>query len=216
LFINDFCESKHQILIYKVFFVKRIHTFAFDLKKYKMKVLLQLSLFTFSILISLTSVGQINSTKKDTVTYNNFRPIRLAKIKYNKKAISHFGFGAVKIINNRTDTNTIFAITYLTNRWWINKYFAGGWFYDMAPTPEGGYSIGPQITGFAEFDGFLLPYVSFGAGFGYDIINSSNKNNQESRFYVPMILRFGGYIFFKKNRGFALFTEFNINFKDEN
>ena len=185
-----------------------------------MKALLQLSLFILTLLISLSSVAQKNSTnqskKTDTITYNNFIPVKLNEINYNKKAISHLGFGMVKISDKQRDTSTIFAISYATNRWWINKYFAGGWFYDIAPSPDGGYHIGPQITGFADFDGFLLPYCSLGAGFGFDAVKPKSNSIEKSRFYVPIILKIGGYIFFKKNRGFALFAEINNNFKDEN
>jgi hypothetical protein len=182
-----------------------------------------LLLFLITTCLSISSFGQTNTPKidqnpkkKEPITYNNFKPIKLAEIDYNKKAISHLGFGKVKKVSRLRDTNTVFAISYSTNRWWINKYFAGGWFYDMTPNKDGGYAIGPQITGFAEFDEFILPYCTFASGFGYDVVDSKINTSHKSKLYVPWILKVGGYVFFKKNRGFGVFIELNKHFNDEN
>lgn len=174
-------------------------------------------LITFNLLGS-SVLGQLTSERKsDTLATKNYNLVKvnLEKIEYNKKAISSFGFGKTTFSPSKVEENTVFALTYSTNRWWINKYFAGGWFYDLGFTPEGGYSIGPQITGFAELDTYLLPYISFALGFGYDVTNSDSYNFGKDRFYAPRILKFGGFIFFKKNRGFALFSEINLYFNDK-
>tara|TARA_B100000809_G_C14971636_1_gene471150 strand:+ start:148 stop:759 length:612 start_codon:yes stop_codon:yes gene_type:complete len=163
-----------------------------------------------------TETKQTTPKNKDSIIYNNFTPIRLAGIDYNKKAISQIGFGKVTKVSTSRDTNKIFAISYSTSRWWINKYFAGGWFYDMAPNKDGGYAIGPQITGFAELDEFFLPYCTIASGFGFDVIDTRSNTLLKSKLYVPFILKIGGYVFFKKNRGFALFAEINKHFNDEN
>ncbi|PCI94030.1 MAG: hypothetical protein COB15_15035 [Flavobacteriales bacterium] len=183
-------------------------------------------LTTFFLLLFLASFSQVNSNPNKDSIYNNFTPIKLAEIKFNKKAISQFGFGKTTIISTTVknnyyysttsrDTSTLFALTYSTNRWWINKYFAGGWFYDISPNKDGGYAIGPQLTGFAEFNTFILPYCTFASGVVYDVVDSKNNRELKSKLYVPYILKIGTYVFFKKNRGFALFAEINNHLNSE-
>jgi len=176
-------------------------------------------IFILTLFVSSFIFGQVNqsdSAKNVFKKYNNFTPIKLAEIEYNKKAISQLGLGKTSVVSNSRDTNTVVALTYSTNRWWINKYFVAGWFYDMAPNKDGGYALGPQITGLAEFDLFILPYITLASGFGYDVVNTKNKTILKSKIYIPWILKFGGYVFFKKNRGFAIFAEVNIHLNEEN
>jgi hypothetical protein len=187
-----------------------------------MRIYKHLSIIFIAITISTASYCQNDtlntknpSNKKDSIRYNNFKPIKLAEIEYNKKAISHIGFGKTTKVSSRRDSNTVFAISYSTSSWWINKYFAGGWFYDMTPNKDGGYAVGLQLTGFVEFEEFILPYCTFASGFGYDVVDSKSNNSLQSKIYIPWVFKVGGYIFFKKNRGFALFAEFNKHFKDE-
>ena len=170
------------------------------------------------LLSSIIFQAQNKSEIKNDSIYNNFIPIKLAEISFRKKAISQLGFAKTTRTSHSfgtRDTNTILAITYSTNRWWINKYFAGGWFYDMSPNKNGGYAIGPQLTGFAEFDEFILPYITFASGFGYNVVEPKKNSLIKSKVYIPYILKIGGYIFFKKNRGFALFTEVNMHLNEE-
>ena len=169
-------------------------------------------LFTIPLFAQLAT-----QTKKDTTVLSNYDlvKVKLAEIEYNKKAISSFGFGKATFSPTYIEKNTLYALTYSTNRWWINKYFAGGWFYDLGFTPEGGYSVGPQITGFAEFDSYILPYASFAIGFGYDVTNSDSYNLGKDRIYAPQVLKFGSFIFFKENRGFGIFAEINMYLNDE-
>ncbi len=176
----------------------------------------RLKIITIACFISLSSFGQSSSdSNDDAIAQKKFVKVNLADIKYNKKAISHFGFGKTTYSDNYREKTTVFALSYATNRWWVNKYLAGGWFYEIAPTSEGGYGIGPQLTGFLDFDAIILPYVSYAMGFGYDVTNSQANLDEKSRIYAPMIFKAGSYIFLQKNKGFGLFFEINLNFTDD-
>lgn len=184
-----------------------------------MKTYLSLLIIVISnLLVNSTTAQTLDKNfKRDTliISNRNLVKVKLAEIVYNKKAISSFSFGKATFSPERGNDNTVYALTYSTNRWWINKYIAGGWFYDLGFTPEGGYSIGPQLTAFAQINTYFLPYASFAMGFGYDVTNTNTYNEGKDRFYAPQILKVGGFIFFKKNRGFGIFSEINLYFNDK-
>lgn len=129
---------------------------------------------------------------------------------YNEKIIGTFNMG---FRNGTYDEGgyeyetTVLAYHISNSRWWLNKYLAGGTFFNFGFPEEGTFDGGAHITGFADFDSPILPYTALGFGMGIDI-NTGD-------FYTPIILRIGSNIFFNKHRSLGLSFEYNQYFNNE-
>ena len=101
---------------------------------------------------------------------------------------------------------SFFSIQTSNHRWWANKYIAGGTFFDFIVGDYLSINTGTQIAFLADFDAVLLPYTSFGLGFGL---------NDDDEFYLPLNYKLGSYLFFTKERSIGAFLEFNTYFNNE-
>lgn len=137
---------------------------------------------------------------------------------YNTKVVGslHFGFKSIKPDLPATSTyyeeNELVVNYHVSNsRWWVNKYLAGGTFFDFAFGDYFSLNLGSQMTAYGDFDSFFVPYTSFGLGFGireenYDV--KTSELNQEDGTYLPLVYRLGANVFFNKQRSIGLKTEF--------
>ncbi|MDF1672564.1 MAG: hypothetical protein P1U41_03615 [Vicingaceae bacterium] len=134
---------------------------------------------------------------------------------YNEKIIGTFNMG-FKSGTYRDEYSpgfyyeydyTVFAYHVSNSRWWLNKYLAGGTFFNFGFPEEGTLDGGAHLTGFADFDSQILPYAAFGFGMGIDM--------ESGEFYTPIILRIGSNFFFNKHRSFGLSAEYNQYFNNE-
>jgi hypothetical protein len=123
---------------------------------------------------------------------------------YNTKVLGAFngGFGSDSY------GDAILASHFSNSRWWINKYLAGGTYFNFAFPEEGTLDGGAHIMGLADFDSQILPYTSFGFGMGIDV--------GDGEFYTPAIFRVGSHFFFNKHRSLGLSIEFMQYFNNEN
>jgi hypothetical protein len=157
---------------------------------------------------------------KNITAKPNLKKVSLSEVGFKDKTISQAGIGFGSITesyqsydyftnSNYTETYSegIFAMSFLTNRWWLNKYLAGGWNLDVAPSDYGSIAVGGQMSALGDFDAIILPYTSLGLGFG--------MNLYEEEIYFPFVFRIGSYLFFNKNRNIGLFTEFNLYVNQE-
>jgi len=138
--------------------------------------------------------------------------VQLVKIKSNKKAISSVGFGKSTFSHPENEKKTSYTLTSSTNRWLINKYFADGLFYDLGLIIVGGYSIAPQIKGFADIDIYIIPCISFTIGLGYIVTNSDSYN---SVIKGPMSFAYKKIEFSFKKKRIQLYVEINMYFNHE-
>ena len=137
---------------------------------------------------------------------------------YNTKIVGsfHFGFKRIKpdvsVTSPYYDESEMILNYHLSNsRWWINKYIAGGTFFDFAFGDYFSYNLGGQMTAYGDFDSFFVPYASFGFGFGYREENydiKTSKISQEEGNYIPFVFRLGANVFFNKQRSIGIKTEF--------
>ncbi len=156
----------------------------------------------------------------NTVAKTNVKKVALNDVGFRDKIISHAGVGFGTVTESyqyydyftnsyysQTYSEGIFAISYVANRWWINKYLAGGWNLDLAPGDYGSLTAGGQMTVLGDFGAIVLPYTSLGMGFG--------MNLSEEEIYFPFVFRVGSYIFLNQSRSFGFFTEFNLYVNQE-
>lgn len=147
----------------------------------------------------------------------------LSEYEYKDKIIGSVGFGFRTIedeyqssyfdysLNRYVDESymeeySFFAIQTSNHRWWANKYIAGGTFFDFIIGDYMSINTGAQMAFLADFDAVLLPYTSFGLGFGL---------NDDEEFYLPLNYKLGSYLFFTKERSIGAFLEFNTYFNNE-
>ncbi|MDT8413294.1 MAG: hypothetical protein RQ875_12585 [Vicingaceae bacterium] len=105
-----------------------------------------------------------------------------------------------------TFSEFLMSYHFANSRWWVNKYLAGGMFYDIVFGDYFDLSVGPQMTAFADFDAILLPYTSLGMGLGID---------DDGETYLPIVYKLGSHLFFKQERNFGLFFELNLSLSHE-
>src|SRR5690606_28481145 len=129
----------------------------------------------------------------------------LTEYAFNEKVIGQFGIG-FKSVNEtyfgETYSEFVMSYHFANSRWWVNKYLAGGMFYDFTFGDYIDLSVGPQMTAFADFDAILLPYTSLGIGFGLD---------DDGETYLPVVYKLGSHLFFKQERNIGLFFELNLS-----
>lgn len=147
----------------------------------------------------------------------------LSEYEYNDKIIGSVGLGFRTIedeyqssyydnyLNRYVDESymeeySFFSIQTSNHRWWASKYIAGGTFFDFIVGDYLSINTGAQIAFLADFDAVLLPYTSFGLGFGL---------NDDEEFYLPLNYKLGSYLFFTKERSIGAFLEFNTYFNNE-
>ncbi len=131
---------------------------------------------------------------------------------HNEKIIGTFNFGFASGTKKNYDgyynyDYTVIAYHFSNSRWWLNKYLAGGTFFNFGFPEEGTLDFGAHMTGLADFDSQILPYAAFGFGMGI--------NMESGDFYTPIILRIGSNFFFNKHRSFGLSAEYNQYFNNE-
>lgn len=155
----------------------------------------------------------ILTTNTSDAKSNQKIKLPLSEYDFNDKIIGQFGMGfkSVDYTSNgyySTETYSEFIMSYhfANSRWWVNKYLAGGMFYDIAFGDYFDLSVGSQITAFADFDAVVLPYTSLGIGFGLD---------DDGETYLPIVYKLGSHIFFKQERNIGLFFELNLSLSHE-
>lgn len=155
----------------------------------------------------------ILTTNTNDAKSNQKIKLPLSEYDFNDKIIGQFGMGfkSVDYTYNgyySTETYSEFIMSYhfANSRWWVNKYLAGGMFYDIAFGDYFDLSVGSQITAFADFDAVVLPYTSLGIGFGLD---------DDGETYLPIVYKLGSHIFFKQERNIGLFFELNLSLSHE-
>lgn len=167
-----------------------------------------------SALLMMTTT---NTAKGNT---KSIKSINLSDIKYSDRVISRIGMG-IKTYEytetyydyytyssyNTYYSESIFSLNYMQDRWWVNKYIVGGWNIDYGISDYGSLNYGAQMTALGDFDAIILPYTSFGVGFGFRL--------WEEEIYLPIVYRLGANLFFNKQRSVGLFTEFNLYLNNE-
>lgn len=133
----------------------------------------------------------------------------LSEYNFSDKIIGQFGMGFKSVNENyigETYSEFIMSYHFANSRWWVNKYLAGGMFYDIVFGDYFDLSVGPQMTAFADFDAVILPYTSLGMGLGID---------DDGETYLPIIYKLGTHIFFKQERNIGVFFELNLSLTHE-
>ncbi len=103
---------------------------------------------------------------------------------------------------------SLIAFQMSNHRWWINKYLAGGLFADFVLVDEDiSVQYGGQMALLGDFGSVVLPYTSFGLGFGID--------GYDEEFYLPVNYKLGSYLFFNQERSIGAFVELNMYFNNE-
>lgn len=147
----------------------------------------------------------VNSSQNLSITKNKKPTLPLTEYAFNEKVIGQFGIG-FKSVNEtyfgETYSEFVMSYHFANSRWWVNKYLAGGMFYDFTFGDYIDLSVGPQMTAFADFDAILLPYTSLGIGFGLD---------DDGETYLPVVYKLGSHLFFKQERNIGLFFELNLS-----
>ncbi len=147
----------------------------------------------------------VNSSQNFSITKNKKPTLPLTEYAFNEKVIGQFGIG-FKSVNEtyfgETYSEFVMSYHFANSRWWVNKYLAGGMFYDFTFGDYIDLSVGPQMTAFADFDAILLPYTSLGIGFGLD---------DDGETYLPVVYKLGSHLFFKQERNIGLFFELNLS-----
>lgn len=145
------------------------------------------------------------STTNSSKSKNKKPTLPLTEYAFNEKVIGQFGIG-FKSVNEtyfgETYSEFVMSYHFANSRWWVNKYLAGGMFYDFTFGDYIDLSVGPQMTAFADFDAILLPYTSLGIGFGLD---------DDGETYLPVVYKLGSHLFFKQERNIGLFFELNLS-----
>lgn len=147
----------------------------------------------------------INSSQNLSITKNKKPTLPLTEYAFNEKVIGQFGFGIKSMdysYGSETYSEFVMSYHFANSRWWVNKYLAGGMFYDFTFGDYIDLSVGPQMTAFADFDAILLPYTSLGIGFGLD---------DDGETYLPVVYKLGSHLFFKQERNIGLFFELNLS-----
>lgn len=108
--------------------------------------------------------------------------------------------------NTYTEEYLAVAFQMSSHRWWVNKYLAGGTWFDFVFGDYYSVQTGSQMALLGDFDAIVLPYTSFGLGFGLD---------DDEEFYFPANYKLGSYLFFNKERSFGAFVELNMYFNNE-
>ncbi len=144
---------------------------------------------------------------KQKSSKKNSKP--LSEYDFSDKIIGQFGMGFKTVdytyngyYTSETYSEFLMSYHFANSRWWVNKYLAGGMFYDIVFGDYFDFSVGPQITAFADFDAVVLPYTSLGLGFGLD---------DDGEAYLPIVYKLGSHVFFKQERNFGLFFELNLS-----
>jgi hypothetical protein len=105
-----------------------------------------------------------------------------------------------------TDELSTVGFQLSNHRWWVNKYLAGGTWFDFVFGDYYSVQTGAQMALLGDFDAIVLPYTSFGLGFGLD---------DDEEFYLPVNYKLGSYLFFTKERSIGAFVELNMYFNNE-
>lgn len=158
-------------------------------------------------IIQPTSNTTSLSTKSTTKT--KLKKVNLEEVAFNDKVVGMFGVGfkSVKYDDGYyEDSESVISYHLANSRWWVNKYLAGGTFFDFTFGDYFDLSVGAQMTAFGDFGSTFLPYTSFGLGFGIDDLGDN---------YVPIIYKLGSNIFFKKDRSLGLIAELNLNLSND-
>ena len=149
------------------------------------------------------------SENKNSFGKNNKLSKPLSEYNFSDKIIGQFGMGFKSVNENyigETYSEFIMSYHFANSRWWVNKYLAGGMFYDIVFGDYFDLSVGPQMTAFADFDAVILPYTSLGMGLGID---------DDGETYLPIIYKLGTHIFFKQERNIGVFFELNLSLTHE-
>ncbi len=128
---------------------------------------------------------------------------------FSDKVIGQFGVGfrTVDYYGYGSEYSEFLMSYHIANsRWWVNKYLAGGMFYDIVFGDYFDLSVGPQMTAFADFHSVILPYTSLGVGFGLD---------DDGETYLPIVYKLGTHVFFKQERNIGVFFELNLSLTHE-
>lgn len=154
----------------------------------------------------------------------------LSDYEYKDKVIGSMGFGfrsfektytsPINPYNYSSETYTdefaVFAFQASNHRWWANKYLTGGLFLDLNFGDYTSMQGGTQLAFLGDFDAILLPYTSFGIGFGLkDNEEIESIEDSEVVTYLPINFKLGSYLFFNQDRSFGAFVEYNIYFNNE-
>jgi hypothetical protein len=124
----------------------------------------------------------------------------LAECDFKDKIIGNFGIG---YRNLDFGGDYVFSYQFSNNRWWLNKYVAGGTFYDCVGGDFTSFQIGGQMTLLGDFDAIVLPYTSLGLGLGL-------RDHGETAAYIPVNYKLGSYLFVNKIRRVGAFLELNL------
>lgn len=153
------------------------------------------------------------SENKNSFGKNNKLSKPLSEYDFSDKIIGQFGMGFKTVdytyngyYTSETYSEFLMSYHFANSRWWVNKYIAGGMFYDIAFGDYFDLSVGPQMTAFADFDAVILPYTSLGMGLGID---------DDGETYLPIIYKLGTHIFFKQERNIGVFFELNLSLTHE-
>ncbi|MCW8939993.1 MAG: hypothetical protein OQJ88_05010, partial [Flavobacteriales bacterium] len=170
---------------------------------------------------SSSSLNDIASVVSNTNTNENKKVFEkknklskpFSEYDYSDKIIGQFGMGFKTVdytyngyYTSETYSEFLMSYHFANSRWWVNKYLAGGMFYDIVFGDYFDLSVGPQMTAFADFDAVVLPYTSLGMGLGID---------DDGETYLPIVYKLGSHIFFKQERNFGLFFELNLSLNHE-
>jgi hypothetical protein len=153
------------------------------------------------------------SENKNSFGKNNKLSKPLSEYDFSDKIIGQFGMGFKTVdytyngyYTSETYSEFLMSYHFANSRWWVNKYLAGGMFYDIVFGDYFDLSVGPQMTAFADFDAVILPYTSLGMGLGID---------DDGETYLPIIYKLGTHIFFKQERNIGVFFELNLSLTHE-
>ncbi|MBL1232288.1 MAG: hypothetical protein COA31_009435 [Flavobacteriales bacterium] len=148
--------------------------------------------------VNKKSFGKKNKLSKQFSEYD-FSDKVIGQFGVGFKTVDYYGYGS-------ESSEFIMSYHIANSRWWVNKYLAGGMFYDIVFGDYFDLSVGPQMTAFADFEALVLPYTSLGIGFGLD---------EDGETYLPIIYKLGTHVFFKQERNIGLFFELNLSLTHE-
>lgn len=159
--------------------------------------------------LTTTNFSNTNYDSKNLLKKKNKLSKPFSEYDFSDKIIGQFGMGFKSVnetYSGETYSEFLMSYHFSNSRWWVNKYLAGGMFYDIVFGDYFDFSVGPQMTAFADFDAVVLPYTSLGMGFGLD---------DDGETYLPIIYKLGTHVFFKQERNIGVFFELNLSLTHE-
>ncbi len=171
----------------------------------------------------------LQPTIQQAVNLNSIQPLMIDKplsdYKYNQKIIKSYAAGFTNYSETYTSTESVynyytgqyetkyntetidyflFSINTSSHRWWLNKYFvAGPWYEAIIGDDYFTFNGGIQLSFLADFNSILLPYSTIGTGIGLEYFED---------IVIPLNHKLGTYLFTNKNRSFGFLFELNYYF----